>query len=101
MADRTDGIRRLSEVVDLQWPTISLMAHRIKQGGQRSGLGNSIASFGHDRKKLWQVGASWLTMGTVVSYDGIRHLSGLLTPRGQWGCLRGSQTEVIYDGCLS
>jgi hypothetical protein len=76
-----DEIRCLSEVVDLQWPTISLLAQIIKRGRQPSCLGTSIASSGHDGKKLWQVGVSWLTMGTVVSYDGIRHLSGVVDPK--------------------
>jgi len=73
-----DEIRRLSEVVDLRWPTILLLMHPIKTTGETGGLGTSIASFGHDRKVLWQVEVSCLAMGVVVPYAGIRHLSGVV-----------------------
>ena len=32
-------------------------------------------------KEVVAGGSEWLTMGTVVSYDGIRHLSGVVDPK--------------------
>ena len=80
-AAQNDEIWCLSDVVDPQWPTISLLAHIIERGRQLGDFRTSIASFRQDIKVLWQVGVGWLAMGTVVPYGGIRHLSGVVDPQ--------------------
>ena len=70
----SDGIRRLSVIVDHQMPVTSTLKHPIERDRQSKALGSSSASFWHYEQVLWQAWVRLLSVSTVVESDGIRRL---------------------------